>query len=94
MGNEPVLFLNRSFLLPMEDSYIQNALVQFIYHEMPADEASDFTQLILTTPELDAMYGQFLKAKTQMPKALFNPSSATLTNIMQYSAKTALEARV
>ncbi len=78
----------------MEDSYIQNALVQFLYHEMPANEAYDFSQLIGTTPELGALHNHFLKAKTQMPSALFNPSGATLTNILQYSAKTALEARV
>lgn len=94
MGKQPVLLQNRSFLMPMEDSYIQNALVQFLYHEMPADEAYDFSQLIRTTPELSAQHNRFLKAKTQMPQALFNPSGATLTNIMQYSAKTALEARV
>lgn len=78
----------------MDDSYIQSALVRFLYHEMPADEACDFGQLIRTVPELGLMYGGFVRAKSQMPKALFNPSSATLTNILTYSAQTALEARV
>ena len=76
----------------MEKSYIQDSLVQFLYREMQADEAVAFTQLIEDDFELHACFDALLLAKTQLPKAHFNPSPAVLNNILQYSTKTALEA--
>lgn len=76
----------------MEETYtIEDALVQFMYHEMPAQEVAQMTQWLEEDPELQDAYGALLVAKHQLPKVQFNPSSKTLQNIMDYSAKSALE---
>lgn len=76
----------------MEENYTINALVQFIYREMPAEEAVEMAQLIEENPEVREMFDTLLLAKIQLPKARFNPSNTSLNNILQYSTKTAFEA--
>jgi hypothetical protein len=76
----------------MEENYTINALVQFIYREMPAEEAVEMAQLIEENPEMREMFDTLLLAKIQLPKARFNPSNVALNNILQYSTKTAFEA--
>lgn len=76
----------------MKENYTYNSLVQFLYHEMPAEEAGVMAQQMEEDPELRDLFDDLLSAKTQLPKARFNPSSAVLNNILQYSTKTALEA--
>ena len=76
----------------MEETYTYNQLVQFLYHEMPAEEAVEFAQYLDEDPETRAMFDSLLLAKTQLPKARFQPSQAALNNILRYSTKTALEA--
>lgn len=76
----------------MEENYTLNAMVQFVYREMPAEEAVEMAHLIEQDPEMRAMFDDLLLAKVQLPKARFNPSNATLDNILQYSTKTAFEA--
>jgi hypothetical protein len=76
----------------MEENYTFNALVQFLYREMPAEEAVKMAQLIDENPEMREMFDALLLAKVQLPKAKFNPSQAALNNILQYSTKTAFEA--
>lgn len=76
----------------MEENYTYNALVQFMYREMPAEEAVEMAHRIEEDPEIRAVFDELLLAKTQLPKARFNPSQAALNNILQYSTKTAFEA--
>ncbi len=76
----------------MEENYTFNALVQFLYREMPAEEAVKMAQLIDENPEMREMFDALLLAKVQLPKAKFNPSQAALNNILQYSTKPAFEA--
>lgn len=76
----------------MEENYTMNALVQFLYHEMPAEEAVEMAHQIEENPEMREMFDSILLAKVQLPKAKFNPSNAALDNILQYSTKTAFEA--
>lgn len=76
----------------MEESYTLNALVQFLYREMPAEEAVEMTHLIEEDPQMRAIFDDLLLAKVQLPKVRFNPSNAALDNILQYSTKTAFEA--
>ena len=78
----------------MEESYIQDALVQFLYRETQADQATATTRQIEEDAELRACFDDMLLAKNQLPKARFNPSPAVLNNILQYSTKTALEAQL
>lgn len=76
----------------MEENYTMNALVQFLYHEMPAEEAVEMAHQIEENPDMREMFDTLLLAKVQLPKAKFNPSNAALDNILQYSTKTAFEA--
>ncbi|MBV6443646.1 MAG: hypothetical protein DYG98_00345 [Haliscomenobacteraceae bacterium CHB4] len=76
----------------MEENYTLNAMVQFLYREMPAEEAVEMAHLIEQDPNMRAMFDDLLLAKVQLPKARFNPSNAALDNILQYSTKTAFEA--
>lgn len=70
----------------MHETYtIESKMIQFLYHELSGSEAVELTQLIETDPEIDDMYANLFLAKAQLPKALFNPSSATLSNILKYS---------
>jgi predicted negative regulator of RcsB-dependent stress response len=79
----------------MEETYTYyDDLVQFLYHEMPAGEAVEMAHLIEEDPGVQAMFQTLQLAKTQLPKVQFNPSQAVLNNILQYSTKTALEARL
>lgn len=78
----------------MEESYTYDSLVQFVYREMPANEAAVMAQNIDEDPALRALFDDMVLAKTQIPKARFNPSPAVLNNILQYSTKTALEAQL
>jgi len=79
---------------PMEETYtIEDALVQFMYREMTAKEAADMSHILDENPELHSMFNELLVAKSKLPKVQFNPSSAVLNNILQYSTKTALEAQ-
>jgi hypothetical protein len=76
----------------MEDSYIQNALMQYLYRELPAEEVAEWTELIAITPEMRILHRQFVGAKSFLPKATFSPSSACLNTILRYSAQTAVSA--
>jgi hypothetical protein len=80
---------------PMEETYTYyDDLVQFLYHEMPAGAAAEMAHSIEDDPEMHALFNQLLHAKTQLPKVQFNPSEAVLSNILQYSTKTAFEAMI
>lgn len=79
--------------MPMEETYTYDAqMVQFLYRELSAGDAVEMAHLIEEDTEIGADYNAMLFAKAQLPKVLFNPSPSVLQNILQYSAKTALEA--
>ncbi len=81
--------------MPMQENYLyNNTLVQFLYRDMPADEATVTAQQLEENSALRAEFGELLTAKNLLPKARFNPSPAVLNNILQYSTKTALEAQL
>ena len=77
----------------MEETYTYQPLVQFLYHEMSACEAVEMAQLIEEDNFLHAEFNLLLSAKAQLPKVQFSPSKSSISNILQYSAKTALEAQ-
>jgi hypothetical protein len=76
----------------MEETYTYPSLVQFLYHEMPAGDAVEMAHTIEESDFLHAEFNQMLKAKAMLPKVLFQPAKNTINSILQYSAKTALEA--
>lgn len=73
----------------MKETYTQESLVQFMYHELSSEEALDMRQALDQDSELRAEFNDLLLARTQLPKVQFNPSNAALRNILQYSAQTA-----
>ena len=76
----------------MEKTYTyDDALVQFLYHEMPAADAVEMVSMIEDDPDLYAEYSSLLLAKTQLPKVQFNPSTKALDNILRYSARSGSE---
>ena len=77
----------------MEETYTYQTLVQFLYHEMPAGDAIEMAHLIEEDHFLHAEFNNLLSAKAQLPKALFSPSKTSINYILQYSAKSALEAQ-
>ncbi len=77
----------------MEETYTYDAqMVQFLYRELAAGDAVEMAHLIEDDAEISADFNTLLFAKAQLPKVQFNPSPSVLHNILQYSAKTALEA--
>ncbi len=76
----------------MEDSYIQNAVLQFLYHELSADETIEMSELIVATPEVRQIFHRYARAKAHLPKALFNPSSRSVERVLSYSMQTAIHA--
>lgn len=79
--------------MPMEETYTYNDLmVQFLYRELSAGDAVEMAHLIEENADFGSDFNSLLFAKAQLPKVQFNPSPAVLNNILQYSAKTALEA--
>ena len=75
----------------MEEKYTYDALVQFLYHELSAQEVTEMTHSLEEDIEMLAVFQSLVSAKAQFPKVQFVPSSGVLNNILQYSAKTMLE---
>lgn len=79
----------------MDETYTYDAqMVQFLYRELSASDAFEMAHLIEHDANAGAEFIHLLFAKAQLPKVQFNPSSAVLQKILQYSAKTALEAHL
>jgi hypothetical protein len=79
--------------MPMEETYTYDAqVVQFLYRELSAGDAFEMAHMIEEDAEIGADFHAMLFAKAQLPKVQFNPSPTVLQNILQYSAKTAMEA--
>jgi hypothetical protein len=75
----------------MDETITLDALTQFLYHEMPAEDAYLTTQILSNNAELRATYTEMLTAKAQLPKVLFSPSTDCLNRIRQYSAQSRVE---
>ncbi len=75
----------------MEQTYTYDALVQFLYHELSAQEVTEMTHSLEEDIEMLAVFQSLVSAKAQFPKVQFTPSTHVLNNIMQHSANTMLE---
>lgn len=76
----------------MEKTYTyEDALVQFLYHEMSAADAVEMVGMIEDDPDLHAEFNSLLLAKTQLPKVQFHPSRSALDNILRYSTRSGTE---
>jgi hypothetical protein len=74
----------------MDDTHTLDALVQFLYRELAAEEVPSTVNNLENVEGLRIAYGELLTAKAQLPKVVFNPSTDTLNRILQYSASTAV----
>jgi hypothetical protein len=75
----------------MEETYTYDAMVQYLYRDMPAEEALELKQLLTEDEALLVAFQQMAFSRAQLPKAMFDPAPSTIANILQYSAQTALE---
>ena len=75
---------------PMEE-ILHTDLMRFMYREMSASEALDFSQTLAENPPLRREFDSLLEARVSLPKVRFNPSEETLQNILRYSSQTAFE---
>ena len=77
----------------MEETYTYDALIQYLYHEMPAADVVEMVHSIEADTYLHAEYNALHAAKAQLPKVQFQPSKSTISNILHYSSKAAFEAQ-
>jgi len=75
----------------MEDTYTNDALVQFLYHEMSAVEAIEMAHAIEADDYLLSEFRSMQVARAHLVKVLFQPSAMSVNRILRYSAGTALE---
>ncbi len=71
----------------MEES-LHLDMMRFIYREMSASEALDFSQELENDRSARAEFSSLLETKMALPKARFQPSDDAIENILRYSAKT------
>ncbi len=71
----------------MDDS-LHLDMMRFLYREMSADEALNFSQEIENSPAAQAEFSSLLEAKMALPKASFEPSDEAIENILRHSART------
>ncbi len=78
-------------LRPMEETYTYDALVQYLYHELSAQEVVEMTGSLEEDVEMLAVFQSLAAAKAEFPKVQFMPSSGTINNILRHSAQSMLE---
>ncbi len=74
----------------MQES-VHSDLLRFVYREMTALEAVDFSEILHESPELTNEFFSTVEAKSALPKVQFEPSSASIDRILAYSKSTAFE---
>jgi hypothetical protein len=73
----------------MEETYtLEDAMIQMIYRELEAGDVLELQAEMDDLPALCSIFDELLLAKAHLPKVQFNPASATLRNILQYSTQT------
>lgn len=76
-------------MLPMDHTPTLNELVALVYHDLNATDTRHCFRALEQHADLRTEYEELGASKALLPKVLFNPSSDTLSKILQYSAKTA-----
>ena len=72
----------------MDETHTLDALVQFLYHDMPAKDAYLTAKVLENNTDMRAMYVEMMASKVLLPKVTFTPSSGVMNRILQYSATT------
>jgi|1048.fasta_scaffold04092_6 hypothetical protein len=73
----------------MDHTPTLNDLVALVYHDLDATDTQHCFKALHQQTDLKADYEEMGFCKALLPKVQFNPSSDTIANILQYSAKTA-----
>ena len=71
----------------MEES-LHLDMMRFIYREMSAAEALEFSENLENDRDAKAEFSSLLEAKMGLPKVQFQPSDEAIDNILRYSART------
>ncbi|MEZ4950442.1 MAG: hypothetical protein R2769_01990 [Saprospiraceae bacterium] len=78
----------------MPQTFTLNDLIRFLYKETGPAESRAIRRAMTEDDELYREYQQLLKGFEILPKVKFRPSPATIQNILNYSASTAIEQQV
>jgi len=76
----------------MKQKFTQDQLIQFLYKETDAAQSLTIAEQLSADPVLLAEYEELLEASQQLPKVQFRPSKETISDILQYSEMSTLEA--
>ena len=78
----------------MPQTFTLNDLIRFLYKETGPAETLAIREAMTEDDELYREYQQLLKGFEVLPKVKFKPAPATIQNILNYSARTALEQQI
>ena len=75
----------------MKQKFTPEQLVQYIYRETSAATTMAINESLREDWELQEEYRAMRRSFRELPKVTFQPSVATLQNILSYSSLTAVE---
>lgn len=73
----------------MVDTFTLNQVIRYVYHDCSQVENQMLDELALTDWTVREEIKNLQMAKNHLPKALFSAHPTTLTQILEYSRKTA-----
>ena len=76
----------------MKQTFTNNDLVKFIYKETTVTETLEIENALTEDATLFDNYQTLMSGYMELPKATFAPTKSALQNILNYSAKTVVEA--
>lgn len=75
----------------MKQKITPNDLVRFIYKETSTTETLGITEALSEDINLLEEYETLMVSHVRLPKAKFDPSKATIQNILRYSENSAVQ---
>jgi hypothetical protein len=69
----------------MIKTFTPNDVIRYAYQETPEDENQMIEQVLLTDPEMQALYEDVLMLRRQMPLTMLHPPDPVTIRIMEYS---------
>ncbi len=75
----------------MKQKFTPNHLIKYLYKETSAVETLAISEALRKDDELFEQYQELVLSFRQLPKVKFNPSPASIQNILDYSQQTTLE---
>ena len=75
----------------MKQKFTPNHLIKYLYKETSAVETLAISEALRKDDWLFEQYQELVLSFQQLPKVKFNPSPASIQNILDYSQQTTLE---